>query len=168
MSLHDDLLEQADHLARRERRRPKQASLRRAVSTAYYSLFHLLVEKASSMLVRGKENRILRDLVRRAFDHREMVTISRAFGQANLPAQIQSIAGARIDVNLQFVADAFVDLQEARHRADYDLGFRLTRNDAMAYVSQARLAIGRWSSVQSSQQGYLYLAALLLHKKWNR
>src|SRR5687767_10606362 len=36
MSLHDDLRRQAWHLATREPRRPVQASLRRAVSAAYY------------------------------------------------------------------------------------------------------------------------------------
>ena len=41
MSFPNDLLEQARHLANREPKRPKQASLRRAVSTAYYALFHL-------------------------------------------------------------------------------------------------------------------------------
>ena len=41
-----DLLEQAKHLANREKKRPRQASLRRAVSTAYYALFHLLIHEA--------------------------------------------------------------------------------------------------------------------------
>jgi len=48
MSLAEDLLEQADHLARREKKRPKQASLRRAVSAAYYALFHLLISETVS------------------------------------------------------------------------------------------------------------------------
>lgn len=45
MGLPEDLLEQAGHLARRERKRPRQASLRRAVSAAYYALFHLLTSE---------------------------------------------------------------------------------------------------------------------------
>lgn len=53
MSLHGDLLAQARSLLRREPRRPKQASLRRAVSTAYYALFHLLIHEATRMLVSG-------------------------------------------------------------------------------------------------------------------
>jgi uncharacterized protein (UPF0332 family) len=36
-----DLLQQAYDLASKEETDPKQASLRRAVSTAYYALFHL-------------------------------------------------------------------------------------------------------------------------------
>ena len=31
--------------------KPKQASLRRALSTAYYALFHLLVDEATKMFV---------------------------------------------------------------------------------------------------------------------
>ena len=53
MRLANDYLEQARHLATRERTRPKQASLRRAVSVAYYALFHLLCDEASNVLVRG-------------------------------------------------------------------------------------------------------------------
>src|SRR5579863_5131621 len=47
MALASDLLEQAYHLARREPKRPRQASLRRAVSTSYYALFHLLISEAT-------------------------------------------------------------------------------------------------------------------------
>jgi len=39
MAFAEDLLEQAEFLANRESVQPKQASLRRAVSTAYYAVF---------------------------------------------------------------------------------------------------------------------------------
>src|SRR6266571_1109983 len=41
-SLHNELLAQAWHLAKKEPKHPLQASLRRAVSAAYYAVFHLL------------------------------------------------------------------------------------------------------------------------------
>ena len=47
MGLAHDLLQLADHLATYEGVNPGQASLRRAVSTAYYALFHLLVQDAA-------------------------------------------------------------------------------------------------------------------------
>src|SRR5260370_10190 len=47
MAFADDLLEQARHLANRERKKPRLASLRRAVSTAYYALFHLRISEAT-------------------------------------------------------------------------------------------------------------------------
>jgi hypothetical protein len=43
MAFADDLLSDANHLAARGGKNPKQSSLRRAVSTAYYALFHLLI-----------------------------------------------------------------------------------------------------------------------------
>ena len=48
MAFADDLLEQAYHLANKENDNPTQASLRRSVSTAYYALFHLLIDEAVS------------------------------------------------------------------------------------------------------------------------
>ena len=49
MTLASDLLAQAKHLAGRERGRPRQASLRRAASAAYYALFHLLLGLPASL-----------------------------------------------------------------------------------------------------------------------
>ncbi len=46
MAYHDDLLRQALQLVHKEPRNPRQASLRRAVSTAYYALFYLLISEA--------------------------------------------------------------------------------------------------------------------------
>ena len=44
-------LENARTLAKLDKRRPRQASLRRAVSTAYYALFQALCETCASELV---------------------------------------------------------------------------------------------------------------------
>ena len=46
MSAHGDLLQQAFHLATIDAKKPKQANLRRAVSSAYYAVFHLLIDEA--------------------------------------------------------------------------------------------------------------------------
>ncbi|MYK85141.1 MAG: hypothetical protein F4025_01730 [Synechococcus sp. SB0669_bin_7] len=51
MSLAADLLQQARHLINRDLRRPRQANLRRSISTAYYSLFSLLVDAAAVAMV---------------------------------------------------------------------------------------------------------------------
>ena len=40
MSLHADLLDQAEQLAQLDPRRPKQANLRRAISSAYFVTLH--------------------------------------------------------------------------------------------------------------------------------
>jgi len=88
MSLADDLLEQARDLldlvdpdsnrpdqvnvsSKAEKRgRPKQAKLRRSISTAYYSLFSLLVEEATTLMVgSGKKKKALRGYMMRAISH---------------------------------------------------------------------------------------------------
>ena len=62
VSLQRDLLAQAHQLARHEPKRPNQASLRRAVSTGYYAVFHLLVDAASREIVNGPGQDILRQI----------------------------------------------------------------------------------------------------------
>ena len=59
MSFADQLLEQPDHLANREKKRPRQASLRRAVSTAYYALFHFLIFEATKNWKRVEQRNAL-------------------------------------------------------------------------------------------------------------
>lgn len=66
MGLADDLLQQADHLATYEGVTPSQASLRRALSTAYYALFHLLIEEAARQWQGSLE---ARTGVERGFQH---------------------------------------------------------------------------------------------------
>ena len=71
MSFPDDLLEQAYHLANREPESPKQASLRRAISTAYYALFHMLVDEAVGKWTVERQ----RSILARTFDHGKMKRI---------------------------------------------------------------------------------------------
>src|SRR5438445_11362128 len=112
MSLHADLLAQARLLARHERRRPRQASLRRAVSAAYYALFHVLIHEATRMLVSGPSLESLRALVARAFAHATMNEACRAFVVAHLPPAVAAVATGPVPRELRQVAQAFVDLQE--------------------------------------------------------
>src|SRR5580698_3301496 len=65
MPFANDLLEQSRHLANRDRKRPKKASLRRAVSTAYYALFHLLITETTKNWKRPDE----RFTLARMFEH---------------------------------------------------------------------------------------------------
>jgi hypothetical protein len=164
MSFATDLLEQAEHLSLRERRRPKQASLRRAISAAYYALFHLMVDEATRTLVFRPE---LRGRFVRAFEHADMKQASRAF--ANPTAQFAaSIGGLAIPQELQDIAAAFVELQEARHEADYNVERSFTRLESRNFVALASRAFANWRAIKQNPVANLYLCALLLWKKWNR
>ena len=108
MAFADDLLEQAYHLANKERDSPTQASLRRAVSTAYYALFHLLIDEAVRQWAVERQ----RSALGRAFEYKAMKNVCedyvKAFYSAGKPAS---------GVQLKKVAHTFAILQaRATHR----------------------------------------------------
>jgi hypothetical protein len=168
VSLHGDLLAQARFLVRRESRRPRQASLRRAVSAAYYALFHLLIHEATRMLVSGASLESLRTLVARAFAHTTMNEACRAFAAMQLPPAVASVVTGPISADLREVAQAFVDLQEARYEADYDLAHRFSRSEAGALVDQATRAFAAWQRVRGTLTARVFLTSLLLWRGWRR
>ncbi|MBX3469761.1 MAG: hypothetical protein KF878_23045 [Planctomycetes bacterium] len=162
--LHRQLLEQARHLARRERGRPRQASLRRAVSTAYYALFHLLAHEVSRQLLRGQRGAGLRPLLGRALAHSDMKAASRSFAGGTLPAVVQDFAASQPSPELRRVAKAFVLLQEQRHAADYDLRRRFGRREALTIVSEAEAAFRAWAAARGRAEALLFLVCLLTWK----
>jgi hypothetical protein len=143
------LLEQARQLATAEAGRPRQVSLRRAVSSAYYALFHLLIRDAVRSLV-PKSDPQLRLLLPRTFVHEEMASACRTFASAGaLPAVIQQIYPAlRVPPKLREVAQAFVELQKARHDADYATHRDWTRTMALTEVERAEQAFLDWEAIR--------------------
>ncbi len=167
MSLHADLLDQAQHLARREPRRPKQASLRRAVSAAYYALFHLLVSESSSLVSPVR----LRVPVGRAFAHGTMKQVCKEYARGsitNAASPSNALTVRPIQPELQRVGTAFVELQELRHAADYDLSRPFNRINVLRNIELARAAFRDWHSVRNTPNAEVFLAALLFEKSWTR
>jgi hypothetical protein len=167
MALHDDLLEQADHLASREPKKPRQASLRRAVSAAYYALFHALAADGARKLTPAQPT-VLRPQVRRAYVHANMKEVCQQFRHPRLPDALTRLFPDPIEPELRTVAEAFVALQDARHQADYDFAMSLTRVDALQKVELARSAMRSWQAIRSNQNATVFLAALLLQRHWRR
>jgi hypothetical protein len=165
VSLHDDLLEQAEQLARLDPRRPKQVNLRRAISASYYALFHLLTTEAAGMYVAdfGLAARITR-----THTHSEMKKVSTLFANDKLPKAIQpTTAPYTTPAPLKNVAQTFVDLQEARHEADYNLATTMSRHTTLTLVQRTRQAFTDWEGVKKTDAARLYLACLLLWKRWD-
>lgn len=164
MNLAADLLAQAVQLARQEPGRPRQASLRRAVSTAYYSLFHLLVDEATRRLVRGSGRRGLQQALARAFVHGEMREAAHGFAGGPLSGGLRAALG-RADPELIFVARVFVALQEARHAADYDPARRFSREECRDFVQRAERAFTAWRAVRTTLAADAFLVALLADRR---
>jgi len=111
MSFADGLLEQAYHLVNKDGSSPKVASLRRAVSTAYYALFHLLIDEAVGHWGVAR----YRSTLARTFEHKLMRKVC-----DNLVAQFYSKKQPVAQLPLKTVAERFSELQQRRHKADYD------------------------------------------------
>ena len=162
MTLARDLLAQAKLLAEKQPRRPKQASLRRAVSAAYYALFHLLVDEASRRLVGGTNRTALRNCVARAFNHATMKTVAKQFAEGGVsPKLIPGLNRAALQQELVRVAGAFVDLQQHRHEADYDMRRRFTRIETLSITDDAERAFLDWRVVRGSAPADTFLVGLL-------
>ena len=165
MALHHDLLDQASHLAMREPRRPRQASLRRAVSSAYYALFHLLADEGARRLAPAQPA-LLRRQVQRGFAHRDMQDVCRQFATGSAGKGTAPLLQPPLEPELRQVARAFVELQDARHDADYNLSASFDRVDVLQKVRLVREAVGAWRQVRSSPNAAVFLAAMLLQARW--
>jgi uncharacterized protein (UPF0332 family) len=159
MAYHDDLLQQALQLVHKEPRNPKQASLRRGVSTAYYALFHLLISEAVANWNRAN----LRAALGRAFDHGAMKTASNRI--QNTQQFPFSGEDAQVVANLRRVAKIFAQLQEKRHVADYDNTTFWTRTEALAQVKSAERAFHTWKAIRNEQIAQAFLVSLVVKKR---
>lgn len=127
----NDLIETARGLTELSRRRPTQANLRRAVSTAYYAVFHCLAGTAADTLM-GKGRNDAWHHVYRALEHTSARNACRNMGvMRGFPSAIQEFA------------DTFLALQKARHQADYALDARYFKLEVLAEIDSAEMAIQR-------------------------
>lgn len=166
MSYTSDLLAQAKHLASKEPQRPRQASLRRAISAAYYALFHYLTSEAALTMVKGAGANELRPVFQRAFGHQQMKRVSKAFASGTLSDAWKGIVGgAEITHDLKSVASAFANLQEARHEADYDLNRRFSRAEAHDLIELAERTAQTWRAIRNTSEANMFLTALLLYDR---
>jgi hypothetical protein len=156
MAYHDDLLSQAIQLVHENPADPRQASLRRAVSSAYYAVFHMLIAESTSNWIRPD----LQKALGRAFDHGVMKTASKAI--ANSTAFPFLRENASTVAALRFVGLTFSQLQEQRHFADYNLIEDLDKMDALSQVVSAQKLFTTWQSIRNEQIAQAYLVSLVV------
>ena len=131
-----DLTRTARGLTELSPRRPTQANLRRAVSTAYYAIFHCLASSAANLLIGKMGKRSLERhqaawyQVYRALEH----------GMAKNACQQKQVL-EEFPLEIRRFARSFVDLQQARQRADYALDGDYYKSDVVAEIDAAERAI---------------------------
>ena len=129
----ENLIKTARELTPARKGKPRSANLRRAVSTAYYAMFHCLAVSCADTLIgglhagRGSDAWIL---TYRALNHRSAK--ARCSDKESLK---------QFSAHIRVFAETFARMQEQRHRADYvpDAGFR--KSEAIQRINEAENAI---------------------------
>lgn len=163
MSIPAELLDQAENLIGRG----GQADLRRAVSSAYYALFHLVVQTSADLVSPDPK---FRALLARVPSHQEVKKACQLVqSSGGWQGRLKDAAGdVAIPAGLQLVCDVVVSLQQARHRADYDLAVPFTPTEARAYLQAAKDAAGAWEQVCTDRNALLFLLLVQFGDRWQR
>src|ERR1700752_1529416 len=117
---HRHLFEQQERLAAAPAAGPpRQVNLRRAISAAYYGVFHFIITSAADQLI-GVTKRSTGEYGRgyRSIDHRALRELCEDLRKPTPPAKYASHQPATgFGPNIAAFATAFVELQEKRHSA---------------------------------------------------
>lgn len=164
MAYADDLLQLARDIAKPYPEEAHQPSLRRALSTAYYALFHLLIADAVASCSDPK----LRASLSRIFDHGPMRTTSdntirrlNDFFHKQRPPH-----GRDHDHNehLYIVAETFSEAHYNRHEADYNLIRDWQPTEVSLLIERVADAFARWSIICEESAARDYLISMLPNK----
>jgi hypothetical protein len=143
----------ARKLAKASPKKPRQADLKRAISTAYYALFHAFAKDAADLLVGTGTNR----------PNKAWKQTYRSLEHGFAKSAREQVRNLGFPITICSCADAFVRLQQDRHDADYDPDGRVLRADALAAISLAEQAIKDLRA--STRRDRRALAVHLLLKK---
>lgn len=149
------LFEQAETLvAAPQAGPPRQVNVRRAISTAYYGVFHFIMSAAADEYVgKTKRGTPAYTLAYRSIDHRALKELCEEVKKPTLKPRYQRFAPATgFGANLQAFASAFVELQEKRHAADYDPSIRVKTSDAQVAITTARSAVRRFTKASATRR----------------
>lgn len=127
----DDLIGTARRLAKASPRRPRQADLKRAVSTAYYAVFHAIARDAADLIAGTGADR----------PDKAWLQTYRALEHGFASSACKQVRNLGFPDGIVTCARLFVDLQQRRHDADYNPLARISRSEALEAADQAELAI---------------------------
>ena len=150
----DHLVELAEQILQIGAGYPRQATINRAVSTAYYALFHALSQDCVAQTVRSPRSSLYWSIVTPIYRAIEHASARRVFDRITKDG-----AASRA-----LRAEAFLELQSARIAADYDPRpeNRLSRKEAVDLLKQGRAAIDALRSMPKDHR--LLLAVQLITK----
>jgi hypothetical protein len=131
--------------------RPAYTAHRRAVSTAYYAVFHAVTDRVAEAVF-PTADAAFRRRIRRWIGHGDVRTVARWVSQlrgtssGSPPAHIQNLlappGGPKlVDLLTGLIADGFLELNDKREQADYDHDAVFTRADTRGHIVLARQVV---------------------------
>ncbi|MGC1410722.1 MAG: hypothetical protein WA864_17470 [Acetobacteraceae bacterium] len=157
----DHLLAQAEKLGTQSGPgAPLQVDLRRAISAAYYAVFHKILTDAANQVVGFAHPWEQYNLVYRGIDHRRLREMCNTSLHPTLPEKYMRCVPDGFSTHLKTFAALTVGLQEKRHSADYDPAIRELKSDATLAINQAREALRHWSEALAEERRIFVLLLL--------
>ena len=141
--------------------------MRRAVSACYYALFHQIKEDAASLIAPNVPAEV-NHRIQRWFEHAEMKNVCGRFLNAKLDQPLLGLIGPAATNELQLVCRTFIQLQDARHSADYDLGYTLTSSACSQFLRDTFISMFTWDKIKNSAEANVFILSLLLWKNWEQ
>ena len=160
MAYADDLLGYSRQMAGLHLDQAHQPSLRRALSSAYYALFHLLISDAVANCTDPR----FRATLARMFDHGPMKNVCE-----NTVERIKNLfhpdppgePDRTIQYHLHNVADTFSQAQQNRNEADYNLLREWQPGQVSLLVEAVEDAFKSWYTIREDQAGQDFLISML-------
>lgn len=101
----------------------------------------------------------MREALFREYEHGVMRAAARAFLSRSSNTWVEQLEGPPSS-ELKLVADALIDLQELRHRADYDVAAHFDRTRTLALVNKADSAMHAMRRIAGTHEAECFLLAL--------
>ena len=121
---------------------PSETDMRRAVSTAYYALFHTLAASNAELVAGSPQSSVSAyawERVYRRLDH----------GRAQ--NNLRAILG-QLSPSAENFARTFIDLQDRRQEADYDPNALVTRSGTLNIIARADTAIRDFAQLTQEER----------------
>jgi uncharacterized protein (UPF0332 family) len=127
------LIDTARLLAASGKKKPNQVVLRRAVSTAYYALFHALARNCADLLIGGSGS---------ARSKHAWVEVYRSLSHGTAKSACSNLnMMSKFPIQISSFAFEFVKMQQKRHDADYNPHAKFYKSDALADINRCEGAI---------------------------
>ena len=133
-----------------------QSELNRTVSHAYYATFHTVTNDCADLLVGSTPE---------ARDSDEWEQAYRALDHAQVKRQYRHADVDRYHSGIRQFADALVELQGLRHKADYSPRADFTREEVEVIVNRAASAIAAYRAVPEDERRYFMVYLALRHRR---